>query len=349
MIAQTRNTSRKLLKEGAEVMVLSLGQPVPKGSKLLNSIEIDRETLFFGCTYNGEISNAKDQARKAGGNVVKITELKNPNLSTYCYRMKADIFFNDSVKAVDSLSKLIRDANVIKTQQKNTDSTFSRFKIMVNPSLMVGQKEFGGMVEYRLQKSIAVEVGGGANLNYTYAGERSHLGKKLVAGNGLTVRAGIKFYSNSRIYINPEFFYRNMLYHKRYYEWGIGSSESSKQDEPGIMAYGCSCDGDSQHSQIIGEVVDEKKQIIAFETLLGKEFIAGNFAVDIYCGIGLRYKYKVKKILSDTYYESSNGGYYFGGTTYYSPPQNEKISAYVPTIHVGFQIGFLSKPITVKK
>lgn len=217
--------------------------------------------------------------------------------------------------------------------------TIPLFVMKVNPTLMFGQKEFGFMMEYHLRKNFSIEAGGGANVNYTYSWETSHFGKKLVAGEGFTIRTGMRFYSKSGIYFNPVFFYRRMIYHNRYYEWGV---TNSKQFEPGIMSFGCGCDGDSGKDEVTGEVGDENKQVFAFEALVGKEFRWRRMTLDIYGGLGVRNKYKQKKIVSDDYYIKSNL-FSLNNTSYYSPPKEENILGYLPTIHAGIQIGFLSK------
>jgi len=314
-----------------DIKVLDLHQSVPKGSKYLGNIEVDRQVISETCDYNSVISKAINKAKEVGGNVIKITELKFPNWSTMCYALKADILFNDSLKAIQDASKLRIANNIANQNQKDTTTSFSRFKIIVNPTLMLGQKEFGGLFEYRIKKHIAFEVGGGANINYNYPWETF---SGYVAGEGFTIRAGMRIYSKSGFYFNPIIFYRQMKYHDRYYKWDRNGY--SQQYEPGMMS--CHCSGDSRLTANV-EIGDEYKQVFAFEALAGKEFREGRMIIDLYTGLGVRYKYKKKEIVhSYSYLYSLNSG------TYYNPPKEENLYGYLPTIQVGFQIGFLSKP-----
>src|ERR1035437_618682 len=146
--------------------------------------------------------------------------------------------------------------NIINAQQKDSVSSAKRFKIIVNPLLMLGQKEYGGLFEYRLKKKFAVEVGGGVNIKYSYPWEISKEGIKYGAGEGFTIRTGLRYYLKSGFYFNPVFFYRNMTYYGRYYE----AYESYKNliYEPGIVNMNLlSSNGDKR----FGERLDEKKQV----------------------------------------------------------------------------------------
>lgn len=206
----------------------------------------------------------------------------------------------------------------------------------LNPLLMFGQKEFGFMIECHLRKYFSIEAGGGANINYTYLWEKSRTGMIYGAGEGFTLRTGMRFYSRSGIYFNPVFFYRHMTYHNRYYETCENNPFYSAQFEPGIDNLGThSGDRPSIRS---GDRGEENKQIFSFEALIGKEFRYGRMVVDVYGGLGVRNKYKQKKIMYNYYY-----GLYNTNISYYSPPKEEKIHGYLPTIHAGIQIGFISK------
>lgn len=89
------------LAKDAEVLVLEIDVPMPENAEVLGQIKIG-DTGFT--TKNGDyaavLNIARDQARQAGGNVVKITEHKSPDLFSSIHRIKADIL------RVDDLSVL---------------------------------------------------------------------------------------------------------------------------------------------------------------------------------------------------------------------------------------------------
>ena len=336
--AQKYDTIMLPLKYEQYVMVIGLNQTVPKKSQYLGNFTFDHPVITFYSDCDGVINKAKNQARKIGGNIIKITELIEPGFpNNYC-KIKADILFNDSINAIPKVPKPNQAS--YRLVMKDTTTFYSRVKININPTLMFGQKEYGGLFEYRVKKNLAIEIGGGANVNYTYSWETSYLGKRFVSGNGFTIRSGIRIYSKSRIYFNPAFFYRRMIYHNRYYEWG---TTYSRQYEPGIMSLGCGCGGDSGYYKIIGQEGDENKQVFSFEALIGKELRWKRMTLDVYTGLGVRYKFKQKNIVSEYYYDETRGFYLLDHSSSYMPPKEERLYGYLPTVHTGFQIGFLSK------
>ena len=73
------------------VVVLSSEQAAPPEAELLGELKIGDTGFSTKCDYEEVIVAAKEAARKAGGNVVKITEHKLPGLASSCHRIKANI------------------------------------------------------------------------------------------------------------------------------------------------------------------------------------------------------------------------------------------------------------------
>ena len=81
------------LPEGAKVEILGKGQIVPEGAKLLGEIKIGDNGLTTKCDYATVINDATTQARGMGGNILFITEHKEPNmLTSTCHRIKANVY-----------------------------------------------------------------------------------------------------------------------------------------------------------------------------------------------------------------------------------------------------------------
>jgi hypothetical protein len=92
------------LAKDAEVLVLEIDAPMPENAEMLGQIKIgDTGFTTKNSNYAAVLNIAKDQARQAGGNVVKITEHKSPDLFSSIHRIKADIL------RVDDLSVLSDD------------------------------------------------------------------------------------------------------------------------------------------------------------------------------------------------------------------------------------------------
>ena len=81
-----------------DVAVFEQNQPIPDRAELLGQVKIDesRFTLASNCTYNVVINEAKYQARKIGGNAIKITEHTLPSETSSCHKIEAYILKIDN-------------------------------------------------------------------------------------------------------------------------------------------------------------------------------------------------------------------------------------------------------------
>ena len=103
-IISSFTSSYTALAEEAEVLVLELAAPMPENAEVLGQIKIgDTGFTTKNGNYAAVLNIAKDEARKAGGNVVKITEHKSPDMLSSMHRIEADIL------RVDDLSVLSGD------------------------------------------------------------------------------------------------------------------------------------------------------------------------------------------------------------------------------------------------
>lgn len=92
------------LAKDAEVLVLDMAAPMPENAGVIGQIKIgDTGFTTKNGNYAAVLNIAKDEARKAGGNVVKITEHKSPDMLSSMHRIKAFIL------RVDDLSVLSDD------------------------------------------------------------------------------------------------------------------------------------------------------------------------------------------------------------------------------------------------
>lgn len=80
------------LHHGTEVQILGQGQDLPADAKLIGSINIGDSGFSVKCGYSDVIKKAQDQARQMGGNILQITEHKDPDIWSTCHRIKADVY-----------------------------------------------------------------------------------------------------------------------------------------------------------------------------------------------------------------------------------------------------------------
>lgn len=71
-----------------EIRVIDLDKPIPDNAEQLGEVKIGDSGFTAKCHYDLVIETAKMEARKAGGNVIKITEHKLPTvMGSTCHRI----------------------------------------------------------------------------------------------------------------------------------------------------------------------------------------------------------------------------------------------------------------------
>ncbi|MCT4630655.1 hypothetical protein [Winogradskyella sp.] len=90
------------LSNNALVVVLDISDDQAITEDLVGSIVAKDGGLSVNCTYYENILNLKDLARKAGANVVKITEHKTPDKWSTCHRLKANIYYIKTPKTYET-------------------------------------------------------------------------------------------------------------------------------------------------------------------------------------------------------------------------------------------------------
>ncbi len=103
--------SYPLLDYRDEVIVIGLEEPEPANSEVLGEVKIGDSGFTIECDYQTVTETAKLEARKAGGNAIKITQHATPSVfGSNCHRITAKILrIKDTgaylkSKKVDSIS-----------------------------------------------------------------------------------------------------------------------------------------------------------------------------------------------------------------------------------------------------
>lgn len=82
-----------------KVIVIELDQLEPDNAEVLGQIKIGDTGFTTNCSYSIVIDKAKLEARKAGGNAIKITEHRLPTvLGSTCHRIKATILIIENTE-----------------------------------------------------------------------------------------------------------------------------------------------------------------------------------------------------------------------------------------------------------
>lgn len=82
------------LSSNENVEVIGIGQNVMDGAKLLGSASVGESgfTPTQKCTYSVVLNEIINIARSMGGNLIQITEHKEPDGHSTCHRIKADVY-----------------------------------------------------------------------------------------------------------------------------------------------------------------------------------------------------------------------------------------------------------------
>jgi len=126
--------------------------------------------------------------------------------------------------------------------------------------------------------------------------------------NGFNVGIAGNFYLRNSWYIQPSFFYKRYTYtYADEYTW-----------HEGPMSY---------LELYNNERTDYLKSVIAFEFRYGKTFFFNRFLINLYTGLGIRYKWR--ELLDNNYDWIYHAGY-----------TRRSLEATLPTAHLGVNIGW---------
>ncbi|TAF45767.1 MAG: hypothetical protein EAZ51_02490 [Sphingobacteriales bacterium] len=93
-----------------EVKVFGLKTVLPANIEVIGSIKIGDTGFTLNCNYETVLENAKIEARKIGGNAIKITEHLFPSVfGSSCHRIKAVILKIDNVNKLNIIENINSD------------------------------------------------------------------------------------------------------------------------------------------------------------------------------------------------------------------------------------------------
>lgn len=88
------------LSKQKAVTVIPLFKDIPSNTRYIGAIKIGETGFTKNCDYDYVISLAKDEARKQGGNLIRIIKHYKPDFMSGCHRIEALVFYQDSTTAV---------------------------------------------------------------------------------------------------------------------------------------------------------------------------------------------------------------------------------------------------------
>ena len=99
------------LDSNTEVLIIKQQETIPEKSVLVGDLKIGDTGFSTDCGYTKVVEDAKETARKSGANLIFLTEVKEPNFGSSCYRIKAKMYRNLDAEVLADLSKKAFEAN----------------------------------------------------------------------------------------------------------------------------------------------------------------------------------------------------------------------------------------------
>jgi hypothetical protein len=105
-----KDNSLKPMDIGSGMLIVDVSHSAPDGCKLIAKLKTGGNVFSTGCGYDDLVMAAKAAARKVGGNVVKITQVSEPDVHNSCYRLKADILYCKNIGFITAKLSAIQDS-----------------------------------------------------------------------------------------------------------------------------------------------------------------------------------------------------------------------------------------------
>lgn len=78
-----------------KVALLDIEHNLPESVVKVGDLRFQDSGFSTDCSFNSLMTQARNEARKNGANIVKVEEKKKPDLWSSCYRLKIELFKYD--------------------------------------------------------------------------------------------------------------------------------------------------------------------------------------------------------------------------------------------------------------
>ncbi len=96
-VGTTILSSHPPLADSVSVAVIEEGSPVPEEARMIGTFNVGDNGFAANCTYEDVLRLAQRKARKAGGNMIRVTQHLYPSIfGSSCHRIKGDILYYDA-------------------------------------------------------------------------------------------------------------------------------------------------------------------------------------------------------------------------------------------------------------
>lgn len=84
-----------------KVALLDIGHNLPENIVKIGELRFQDSGFSTDCSFNSLMTQARNEARKNGANIVKVIDKKKPDLWSSCYRLKIELYkYNGDVSSL---------------------------------------------------------------------------------------------------------------------------------------------------------------------------------------------------------------------------------------------------------
>ncbi|MGB1314344.1 hypothetical protein [Bizionia paragorgiae] len=84
-----------------KIALLDIEHSLPENTVKVGELRFQDSGFSTDCSFNSLMTQARDEARKNGANIVKVVDKKKPDLWSSCYRLRIELYkYNGEVSAL---------------------------------------------------------------------------------------------------------------------------------------------------------------------------------------------------------------------------------------------------------
>ena len=156
------NETQEAINNETEIFIIEQNEIVPQNSQFIGDLKVGDSGFSTDCGYTKVIDEAKETARRSGANLIYLTQVKEPNLASTCYRIKAKLYRNLNSDAIADIaakrkseneSRLPSDADyavVYFYRPKNFTGSMIGYKVRMDEENIIGRVRNGEKFKYKI-------------------------------------------------------------------------------------------------------------------------------------------------------------------------------------------------------
>ncbi|HEV7378784.1 MAG TPA: hypothetical protein VGN64_03270 [Dyadobacter sp.] len=171
-----------------DVIVLEKLDSIPASSEILGTVKIGDAGMSTNCNFTQVIAKAKEQARIAGGNSIRIIEHKSPDFMSSCHRIVAEVIRLDTesltrINSVDEFVDPTMDYSILHVYRPRGTGGLVSYNLYLDNSLIC-------RVTNKSRQQIRVKQTGSAEL-WAKTESKASIPIRLVNGRQYYIRCSV--------------------------------------------------------------------------------------------------------------------------------------------------------------